>query len=84
MVWDERSGRDDRGVETMEPLTVPNNLQIASPCPATWVAIRGDERVRFCFWSNSQLGSSLLYGSYSTRAFYRLSNHSAGLAVGGR
>jgi hypothetical protein len=32
----------------MEPLTVLNNLRIASPCPATWEAMRGDDRVRFC------------------------------------
>ena len=32
----------------MEPLTVLNNLRIASPCPATWGAMRGDDRVRFC------------------------------------
>lgn len=32
----------------MEPLTVLNNLRIASPCPATWAAMRGDDRVRFC------------------------------------
>jgi len=32
----------------MEPLTVLNNLRIASPCPATWEAMRGDGRVRFC------------------------------------
>jgi hypothetical protein len=62
MVWDERLGRDDRGVETMEPLTVLNNLRIASQCPATWGAMQGDDRVRFCTWSNSQLGSSLLCG----------------------
>jgi hypothetical protein len=32
----------------MEPLTVLNNLRIASPCAATWGAMRGDDRVRFC------------------------------------
>jgi hypothetical protein len=32
----------------MEPLTILNNLRIASPCPATWEAMRGDHRVRFC------------------------------------
>jgi len=32
----------------MEPLTVLNNLRIASPCPASWAAMSGDDRVRFC------------------------------------
>ena len=32
----------------MEPLSVLNNLRIASPCPASWHAMRGDDRVRFC------------------------------------
>ena len=32
----------------MEPLTVLNDLRIASPCPASWDAMRGDDRVRFC------------------------------------
>jgi hypothetical protein len=32
----------------MEPWTVLNNLRIASPCPATWGAMRGDDRVRSC------------------------------------
>jgi hypothetical protein len=32
----------------MESLTVLNNLRIASPCPITWDAMRGDDRVRFC------------------------------------
>jgi hypothetical protein len=32
----------------MEALTILNNLRIASPCPATWEAMRGDDRVRFC------------------------------------
>ncbi len=32
----------------MEPLTVLNNLRIASPCPAMWEAMLGDDRVRFC------------------------------------
>ncbi len=32
----------------MEPLAVLNNLRIASPCPATWEAMRGDDRVRYC------------------------------------
>jgi hypothetical protein len=32
----------------MQPLTVLNNLRIASPCPASWDAMRGDDRVRFC------------------------------------
>ncbi len=31
----------------MEPLTILNNLRIASPCPATWEAMRGEDRVRF-------------------------------------
>jgi hypothetical protein len=31
----------------MELLTVLNNLRIASPCSATWRAMRGDDRVRF-------------------------------------
>ena len=32
----------------MEPLSVLNDLHIASPCPASWHAMRGDDRVRFC------------------------------------
>ncbi len=32
----------------MEPLSVQNDLHIASPCPASWHAMRGDDRVRFC------------------------------------
>ena len=32
----------------MEPLSVLNDLRIASPCPASWHAMRGDDRVRFC------------------------------------
>ncbi len=32
----------------MEPLSVLNDLRIASPCPASWLAMRGDDRVRFC------------------------------------
>jgi hypothetical protein len=32
----------------MESLTILNNLRIASPCPASWEAMRGDDRVRFC------------------------------------
>jgi hypothetical protein len=32
----------------MEPLTVLNDLRIASPCPAKWGSMRGDDRVRFC------------------------------------
>jgi hypothetical protein len=32
----------------MEALTVLNDLRIASPCPAAWDAMRGDDRVRFC------------------------------------
>jgi hypothetical protein len=36
------------GGEAMETLNVLNDLRIASPCPATWDAMQGDERVRFC------------------------------------
>ncbi len=36
------------GGEMMEPLNVLNDLRIASPCPATWDAMQGDARVRFC------------------------------------
>src|SRR5215210_58979 len=32
----------------MESLSVLNDLHIASPCPASWHAMRGDDRVRFC------------------------------------
>jgi hypothetical protein len=32
----------------MEPLTVLNNLRIASPCPAAWDAMQGNGRVRHC------------------------------------
>jgi hypothetical protein len=32
----------------MESLTILNNLRIAAPCSASWDAMRGDERVRFC------------------------------------
>ena len=32
----------------MEPLSVLNDLRIASPCPASWHSMRGDDRVRFC------------------------------------
>ena len=32
----------------MEPLSVLNDLRIASPCPASWRSMRGDDRVRFC------------------------------------
>jgi hypothetical protein len=32
----------------MEPLNILNSLQIASPCPASWEAMKGDDRVRFC------------------------------------
>ena len=32
----------------MEPLTVLSNLRIASPCPAAWDSMQGDDRVRFC------------------------------------
>jgi hypothetical protein len=32
----------------MDSLTVLNDLRIASPCPASWDAMRGDDRVRFC------------------------------------
>jgi hypothetical protein len=32
----------------MEPLTVLNDLRIATPCRASWEAMRGDDRVRFC------------------------------------
>lgn len=34
--------------ESMEPLIVLNDLRIASPCPASWDAMRGDDRVRSC------------------------------------
>jgi hypothetical protein len=32
----------------MEALNVLNDLRIATPCPASWDAMRGDDRVRFC------------------------------------
>jgi hypothetical protein len=32
----------------MGTLTDLNALRIASPCPASWAAMRGDHRVRFC------------------------------------
>ena len=32
----------------MEPLSVLNDLRIASPCPASWHSMWGDDRVRFC------------------------------------
>jgi len=32
----------------MEPLSVLNDLRIASPCPASWQSMHGDDRVRFC------------------------------------
>jgi hypothetical protein len=32
----------------MKSLSVLNNLRIASPCPAAWEGMRGDDRVRFC------------------------------------
>lgn len=32
----------------MEPLTILNDLRIATPCRASWEAMRGDDRVRFC------------------------------------
>ena len=32
----------------MEPLTVLNDLKIASPCPAAWADMDGDDRARFC------------------------------------
>src|SRR4051812_12524518 len=32
----------------MEPLSVLNDLRIASPCPASWHSMCGDDRVRFC------------------------------------
>src|SRR6188474_1603408 len=36
------------GTETMGTLSVLNDLHIASPCPASWHSMRGDDRVRFC------------------------------------
>ncbi len=32
----------------METATILNDLRIASPCQASWEAMRGDDRVRFC------------------------------------
>ena len=32
----------------MEPLNVLNDLKIASPCPAAWADMKGDDRTRFC------------------------------------
>jgi hypothetical protein len=32
----------------MERLNVLDDLRIAAPCPASWSAMRGDDRVRFC------------------------------------
>jgi hypothetical protein len=32
----------------MKPLDVIDGLEIASPCPASWNAMEGDERARFC------------------------------------
>lgn len=32
----------------MDPLTVLNSIQIASPCPASWEDMQGDGRARFC------------------------------------
>ena len=32
----------------MRTLTVLDDLRIATPCPASWEAMRGDERVRYC------------------------------------
>ena len=32
----------------MDPLTVLNAIQIASPCPASWADMDGDDRARFC------------------------------------
>jgi hypothetical protein len=32
----------------MEPLNILDNLQIATPCQASWNAMRGDDRARFC------------------------------------
>jgi hypothetical protein len=41
--------------DMMEPLTVLNDLRIASPCPASWAAMRGDDRVRYCDTSARQV-----------------------------
>jgi hypothetical protein len=32
----------------MEPLVILNNLRIATPCRASWDAMQGDDRIRFC------------------------------------
>lgn len=32
----------------MQPFEILNKLQIASPCPASWESMKGDDRVRFC------------------------------------
>ncbi len=32
----------------MASLDVLNNLRVAAPCPASWAAMRGDDRLRFC------------------------------------
>jgi hypothetical protein len=38
----------------MAPLNILDDLQIAAPCPASWNAMRGDDRVRFCsLWSKN-------------------------------
>jgi hypothetical protein len=32
----------------MEPLSILDDLRIATPCPASWATMEGDDRVRFC------------------------------------
>ena len=32
----------------MQPLAIVNDLRIASPCPASWDTMQGDDRTRFC------------------------------------
>jgi len=32
----------------MDPLTILNDVRIASPCPASWAGMKGNDRERFC------------------------------------
>jgi hypothetical protein len=32
----------------MSPLTILDDIQIASPCDANWAEMVGDDRTRFC------------------------------------
>lgn len=45
-IWSEQNGR--RCMQVSQPLEVLDNLRVAAPCPASWAAMKGDARVRFC------------------------------------